>query len=151
MWERFTERAKHVISEARLEACRAGSEDVRAEHVLLGLCLQPEGAAAQALQEVGVDTDALVAEIRRQPAQGDSLGFDHTISFSNGAKKALELAVQEARLLDHDHIGTEHLLLGLIQLDEEPAVTMLAGAGVDSAATRTLVLALHRLDGGQAQ
>ena len=66
MWERFTERAKHVVSAAREEATRLGSEYVRTEHILLGLCREPEGIAARALENLGVDIEALAIEIEQQ-------------------------------------------------------------------------------------
>jgi ATP-dependent Clp protease ATP-binding subunit ClpA len=70
MWERFTERAKRVVSAAREEATRLNSEYVRTEHILLGLCREPEGIAARALENLGVDIEALAVEIEQQCQRG---------------------------------------------------------------------------------
>jgi len=113
MWERFTERAKHVVSAAREEATRLGSEYVRTEHILLGLCRETEGIAARALENLGVDTEALALEIEQQVQLGSAVVSSDDIAFTPRAKKVLELAVEEARRFNHSYIGTEHILLGV--------------------------------------
>ena len=114
MWDRFTERAKHVISTAREEATRLGSEYVRTEHILLGLCREPDGIAARALENLGVDIESLAMEIEQQVQRGNAVPSSDEIAFTPRAKKVLELSVEEARRFNHSYIGTEHIL-GLVK------------------------------------
>ena len=134
MWERFTERAKHVVSAAREEATRLSSEYVRTEHILLGLCREPEGIAARALENLGVDIEALAMEIEQQVQQvqpGSAVVSGEDIAFTPRAKKVLELAVEEARRFKHSYIGTEHILLGLLKEGEGIAAKVLEDMKID--------------------
>ncbi len=131
MWERFTERAKHVVSAAREEAVRLGSEYVRTEHILLGLCRESEGIAARALENLGIDIDALSAEIEQQVQPGTAAISSDDITFTPRAKKVLELAVEEARRFNHNYIGTEHILLGLLKEGEGIAAKVLQDMKID--------------------
>ena len=131
MWERFTERAKHVVSAAREEATRLGSEYVRTEHILLGLCREPEGIAARALENLGVDIEALAIEIEQQVQPGSAVVSGDEIAFTPRAKKVLELAVEEARRFNHSYIGTEHILLGLLKEGEGIAAKVLQDMKID--------------------
>ena len=131
MWERFTERAKHVVSAAREEATRLGSEYVRTEHILLGLCREPDGIAARALENLGVDIEALASEIEQQVQPGTAVVSGDDIAFTPRAKKVLELAVEEARRFNHSYIGTEHILLGLLKEGEGIAAKVLQDMKID--------------------
>ncbi|MBI2421623.1 MAG: ATP-dependent Clp protease ATP-binding subunit [Candidatus Hydrogenedentes bacterium] len=131
MWERFTERAKHVVSAAREEATRLGSEYVRTEHILLGLCREPDGIAARALENLGVDIEALALEIEQQVQPGSAVVSGDDIAFTPRAKKVLELAVEEARRFNHSYIGTEHILLGLLKEGEGIAAKVLQDMKID--------------------
>ena len=131
MWERFTERAKHVVSAAREEATRLNSEYVRTEHILLGLCREPEGIAARALEDLGVDIEALAQDIEQQCQRGTATVSGEEIAFTPRAKKVLELAVDEARRFNHSYIGTEHILLGLIKEGEGIAAKVLQDMKID--------------------
>jgi ATP-dependent Clp protease ATP-binding subunit ClpC len=131
MWERFTERAKHVVSAAREEATRLGSEYVRTEHILLGLCREPDGIAARAIDNLGVDLEALSLEIEHQVQRGNAVVSGEEIAFTPRAKKVLELAVEEARRFNHSYIGTEHILLGLVKEGEGIAAKVLQDMKVD--------------------
>ncbi|HRT21031.1 MAG TPA: ATP-dependent Clp protease ATP-binding subunit [Candidatus Hydrogenedentes bacterium] len=131
MWERFTERAKHVVSAAREEAARLGSEYVRTEHILLGLCREPEGIAARALENLGADLEAIAQEIEQQMPPGASAVSSEEITFTPRAKKVLELAVEEARRFNHSYIGTEHILLGLLKEGEGTAAKVLHDLKID--------------------
>ena len=147
MWERFTERAKHVVSTAREEAVRLSSEYVRTEHILLGLCKESEGIAAHALENLGIDTEKLIAEIEQhvRPEAATVPGDD--IAFTPRAKKKyMELAVEEARHFNHNYIGTEHILLGLIKEGEGIAAKVLRDMNVD---INRLHAEVVRLLGGQ--
>ncbi len=149
MWERFTERAKHVVSTAREEATRLGSEYVRTEHILLGLCREPEGIAARALNNLGVDTDALAVEIEQQVQHGAAVVSGEEIAFTPRAKKVLELAVEEARRFNHSYIGTEHILLGLLKEGEGIAAKVLQDMRVDLGRIQAEVIRLLGDQGGR--
>jgi ATP-dependent Clp protease ATP-binding subunit ClpC len=155
MWERFTERAKHVVSAAREEATRLGSEYVRTEHILLGLCREPEGIAARALENLGVDIEALAIEIEQQVQPGSAVVSGDEIAFTPRAKKVLELAVEEARRFNHSYIGTEHILLGLLKEGEGIAAKVLQDMKIDLGRIQAEVIRLlgdqGRSSGEQAQ
>ncbi|MCH7958568.1 MAG: ATP-dependent Clp protease ATP-binding subunit [Candidatus Hydrogenedentes bacterium] len=153
MWERFTERAKHVVSSAREEATRLNSEYVRTEHILLGLCREPEGVAARALENLGVDIEALALEIEQQCQRGTSTVTGEEIAFTPRAKKVLELAVEEARRFNHSYIGTEHILLGLIKEGEGIAAKVLQDMKIDLGRVQAEIIRLlgdQSRSGGQA-
>ena len=153
MWERFTERAKHVVSSAREEATRLNSEYVRTEHILLGLCREPEGVAARALENLGVDIEALALEIEQQCQRGTSTVSGEEIAFTPRAKKVLELAVEEARRFNHSYIGTEHILLGLIKEGEGIAAKVLQDMKIDLNRVQAEIIRLlgdQSRSGGQA-
>jgi len=154
MWERFTERAKHVVSAAREEAARLGSEYVRTEHILLGLCREPEGIAARALESLGADIDAITTELEQQmPSATGRPTSSEEISFTPRAKKVLELAVEEARRFNHNYIGTEHILLGLLKEGEGIAAKVLQDMKIDLGRTQTEIMRLlgEQTRGGSAQ
>ena len=148
MFERYTERAKAAVSAARSEALRHGSDYVRTEHLLLGLCRDPEGIAARTLENLGVDIQMLAADIERQVQPGTRAASREEITFTSRAKKVLELAVEEARRLNHNYVGTEHILLGLMKEGEGIAAKLLNDLGVDHARMQTEV---QRLVGGQGR
>ena len=131
MWGRFNEHAKHVVTAARAEATRLGSEYVRTEHILLGLCREPEGIAARTLVNLGANIEALVSEIERQVQPGTKVISGDDIAFTPRAKNVLELAVIEARRFDHSYIGTEHILIGLLKEGEGIAVKVLQDMKID--------------------
>ena len=149
MWERFTERAKHVVSTAREEATRLGSEYVRTEHILLGLCREPEGIAAKALRNLNVDIEGLASEIEQQVQHGAAIVSGEDIAFTPRAKKVLELAVEEARRFNHSYIGTEHILLGLLKEGEGIAAKVLQDMKVDLGRIQAEVIRLLGDQGSQ--
>ncbi len=142
MWERFTERAKHVVSAAREEATRLSSEYVRTEHILLGLCREPEGIAARALENLGIDIEGLAMEIEQQVQPGSAVVSGDDIAFTPRAKKVLELAVEEARRFNHSYIGTEHILLGLLKEGEGIAAKVLEDMKIDLGRVQAEVIRL---------
>jgi ATP-dependent Clp protease ATP-binding subunit ClpC len=120
-----------VISTAREEATRLGSEYVRTEHILLGLCREPDGIAARALENLGVDIESLAMEIEQQVQRGNAVPSSDEIAFTPRAKKVLELSVEEARRFNHSYIGTEHILLGLVKEGEGIAAKVLQDLKID--------------------
>ncbi|MBE3556201.1 MAG: ATP-dependent Clp protease ATP-binding subunit [Firmicutes bacterium] len=140
MWSRFTERAQRVIQLAQEEAVRMGHPNVGTEHILLGLVREGEGIAARALQNLGVTPE----KVRREVENLVGVGHEQPamIGFTPRMKKAIELAIDEARRLGHNYIGTEHLLLGLLREEEGVAAQVLTNLGVSLPAARQQVLQL---------
>ncbi|MBI3291227.1 MAG: ATP-dependent Clp protease ATP-binding subunit [Elusimicrobia bacterium] len=129
MSNRFTERAQRVILIAQEEAKRLNHDYVGTEHILLGLIALGEGVAAQVLANLGVDLRRVRAEIEKIVGTGDNVMLLGEIPFTPRAKKVLELAVEEAQNMGHSHVGTEHLLLGLIREEEGVAAQVLENLG----------------------
>jgi hypothetical protein len=126
---RFTPRARNVVQNAHDQALQAGDGQIGTAHLVLGLLSEPDGLAARAIVAVGADLDQVGT------AMGAIIGTQvpkHRlrVPFTRGAKKTLELALREALRLGHNYIGTEHILLGQLRNDTEPATVVLAGLGV---------------------
>ncbi len=148
MWQRFTERARRVVFFAQEEAGRLGENYVSTEHLLLGLVRENDSVAARILDRLGVSLGRIRSEIERQVTRGDGrLGQD--MQLTPRAKRVIDLAYDEARQLNDNYIGTEHLLLGLIREGEGLAGRVLSKLGVDLERTRREVLALHDNDSTQ--
>jgi ATP-dependent Clp protease ATP-binding subunit ClpC len=113
MFERFTDRARRVIVLAQQEARTLNHNYIGTEHLLLGLLADAGGTAARALESLGVTLDAAREQVREMLGEGQHVQQGH-IPFTPRAKKVLELSLREALNLGDDHIGTEHLLLGLL-------------------------------------
>ncbi|HET8626175.1 MAG TPA: Clp protease N-terminal domain-containing protein [Thermomicrobiales bacterium] len=138
-FDKFTERARRVLMLSQEEAQRFGHNYIGTEHLLLGLLREGDGLAAQVLSRLGVQ----LAEVRgaveqivgrgAQPVSGE-------VGLTPRAKKVLDLAVDEARRLNHHYIGTEHILLGLIREGEGIAAGVLASCGVQLQQARDEVL-----------
>jgi ATP-dependent Clp protease ATP-binding subunit ClpA len=114
MFERFTNRARHVIVLAQEEARRLQHNYIGTEHILLGLLGEPGGLAFRALEGFGMSLDGAREEVKAIVGTGSGKLSGH-IPFTPRAKKTLELALREALKLHHDYIGTEHILLGVIR------------------------------------
>src|SRR5215467_1013098 len=142
MSNRFTERAQRVILIAQEEAKRLNYDYVGTEHLLLGLIALGEGVAAQVLANLGVDLRRVRAEIEKIVGTGDNVMLLGEIPFTPRAKKVLELAVEEAQNMGHSHVGTEHLLLGLIREEEGVAAQVLENLGVRLDIVREEVISL---------
>ncbi len=142
MWQRFTERARRVVFFAQEEAGRLGENYVSTEHLLLGLVRENDSVAARILDRMGVSLGRIRSEIERQVTKGDGrLGQD--MQLTPRAKRVIDLAYDEARNLNNNYIGTEHLLLGLIREGEGLAGRVLQKLGVDLERTRREVMSLQ--------
>ncbi|MGB2661069.1 MAG: ATP-dependent Clp protease ATP-binding subunit [Candidatus Omnitrophota bacterium] len=141
-FDRFTERARKVILLAKEEAKRFNHDYIGTEHLLLGLVKEGEGVAAAVLASLGLDFESIRQETERlvQSGSGGIIGGD--IPFTPKAKKVIELAMDEARNLGHNYIGTEHILLGLIREGEGVASQVLLNMGLDLKTVRDEVLNL---------
>jgi len=131
MFNRFTERARRVIVLARQEAGRLNHDYIGVEHLLLGLIKMGEGLAVDILRGLGIDLDSLRLEVEKIIKSGPSTLTVGDLPFTPRSKKVLELAVDEARNLGHNYVGTEHLLLGLVREREGIAARVLESMGVD--------------------
>lgn len=142
MWQRFTERARRVVFFAQEEAGRLGENYVSTEHLLLGLVRESDSVAARILETLGVSASRVRTEIERQVTKGDGrTGPD--MQLTPRAKRVIDLAYDEARQLNNNYIGTEHLLLGLIRENDGLAGRVLAKFGVDLDRTRREVRRLQ--------
>ena len=139
MFERFTERARQVVVLAQDEARALGHDTIGTEHLLLGLLREEEGLGAQALRGLGITLEAVREQVVANVGQGES-NTAQQIPFSPRGKRALELSLREALGLGHNHIGTEHLLLGLVRQGEGTASTILRALGSDEEAVRSDVV-----------
>jgi ATP-dependent Clp protease ATP-binding subunit ClpC len=130
MFKRFTERARKVIILAREEAERFRNDYLGTEHILMGVVKDGGGIAVTVLQRLGVELKHLKLELERHFPLSNNTVTIGDIPFTPRAKKVLELSVDEARLMGHNYIGTEHLLLGLLKEKEGVAYKVLNSMGV---------------------
>ncbi len=142
MFDRFTERARKVIILAKEEAKRFNHDYIGTEHILLGLIKEGESVAAAVLQNLGLSLDTIRLEVEKLVQFGPSTVVSGDIPFTPKAKKVIELALDEARRLGHNYIGTEHLLLGLIKEGEGVASHVLMNVGLDLNKVRAEVIKL---------
>ncbi|MBN1305729.1 MAG: ATP-dependent Clp protease ATP-binding subunit [Anaerolineales bacterium] len=125
--ERFTQRARRVLSLAHQEAERARQNNIGTEHLLLGLVDEDGGVAGRVLRELGLESDRVREMVERVSGSGDHIGGK--IELADDTQQVLEYAIEEARRLGHHYIGTEHILLGLIRV-EGMAMNVLKKLGV---------------------
>ncbi|MBU1949831.1 MAG: ATP-dependent Clp protease ATP-binding subunit [Candidatus Eisenbacteria bacterium] len=148
MHDKFTERVRKVIYLAREEASRLQHDAIGTEHLLLGLLREGEGIAATVLKNTGNDLDAIRHAVENLVAHTGGTLTIGEIPFTSNAKRVLELAVDEARQMGHNYVGTEHLLLGLIREGEGVAAKVLAEMKVDRKKVREET---NKLLGGHPQ
>src|SRR5579884_3573917 len=143
MWEPFTERARRSIVLAQEEAQRLGNNYIGTEHILLGIISEGESLAAKVLETLGVNLAKVRQEVEAIVGRGGQT-VQQEMVFTPRAKRVIELAFEEARQLNHNYIGTEHLLLGLIREGEGVAARVLTNLGVDPAKVRVQTTSLAR-------
>ncbi|MBX3475383.1 MAG: ATP-dependent Clp protease ATP-binding subunit [Planctomycetes bacterium] len=143
MFEQFTERARKVLGLARQEAQKFNHEYIGTEHILLGLILEGSGVAATVLRNMDVDLRKIRLEIEKLVQQGPQvMTAPSKLPFTPRAKRVIDLAKEEAASLNHEHVGTEHLLLGLLRENEGIAAQVLMNLGVRLDEVREEVLEL---------
>ncbi|MCM3887151.1 Clp protease N-terminal domain-containing protein [Frankia sp. R82] len=136
---RFTPRARSVVVAAQNAAHAAGNDHIALVHLVLGLLDQSESLAVRVLRAQGVEPDVLLAAATAAlPARAETVPA--LVPFDAAAKKALELTVREALRLGHNYVGTEHLLLALLAVEDGTGV--LSSAGVERAAVETRIAEL---------
>lgn len=130
MFDRFTDRARKVMSFARQEAERFNHDYIGTEHILLGLVKEGSGVAANVLENLDVDLEKVRLEVEKLVKPAPDVVTIGQLPFTPRAKKVLEFAIDEARALDHNYVGTEHLLLGLLREQEGLAAQVLMNLGL---------------------
>jgi hypothetical protein len=130
-YSRFTDRAKRAVIAARQEAIKRRDHRVLPEHLTLGLLQEQEGLAARAIAAIGVSPDAVRAAVGAAlPAATPDRATPEHVPFDSRAMKVLELTLREALALGHNYIGTEHILLGLLEEEESLGGGTLADLGI---------------------
>jgi ATP-dependent Clp protease ATP-binding subunit ClpA len=140
-FDRFNDRAKRVLALAQDEAIRFNHNYIGPEHLLLGLIREGEGVAGRALNSLGVELSKARTAVEFKIGRGDSTTAPSEITLIPRSKKIIELAIDEARKLGHSHIGTEHLLLGLVRESGTMASEVLESLGVSLDKARHQVIA----------
>lgn len=140
MFDRFTNRARQVIIIARKEADRFNHNYIGTEHLLLGLIKLGQGVAVNVLRKMGLDFETIRLEVEKAVGSGPETKMIGEIPLTSRAKKVIELAVEEARNLNHSYIGTEHLLLGLLREGEGVAARILKNLDIDIEQARAEIL-----------
>ncbi|MEU0558690.1 Clp protease N-terminal domain-containing protein [Dactylosporangium sp. NPDC006015] len=137
-FSRFTDRARKVVVASQEEARARGNDHIGVGHLLLGLVADPTALGAQTIVAQGVSLDAVrETAVATLPPAADAVPA--LIPFDAHAKKGLELTFREALRMNHNHVGTEHILLALLELEDGTGV--LAGLGVDKAAAEASIAA----------
>jgi len=140
MFERFTDKARNIIILARKEAEKFNHDFLGTEHILLGILAQNDEFPILILRKLGIDPERVRQDIEAAIPKGtNTLTYDE-IPFTSKARRALELAVDEARLLKHNYIGSEHILLGLIREEEGIAGNILRSLGANIFGARQLTI-----------
>ncbi|HIJ59129.1 MAG TPA: ATP-dependent Clp protease ATP-binding subunit [Nitrospirae bacterium] len=142
MFERFSEKGRKVIVYAREEAERRNNDYLGTEHILLALIREEDSIPSLILKKLGVDINEIRLSLERSLSQGGNLMTFGQIPFTPKAKKVLELAFEEARLLGHTQISNEHLLLGIIREDEGIAGRLMRSHGASLLGARQLAINL---------
>ena len=128
-FEKFSERARRVLSLAQEEAQRFNHNYIGTEHILLGLVRETDGTAAKVLASLAIELSKVRSAVEFIIGKGETASSGE-IGLTPRAKKVIELAVDEARRLNHHYIGTEHLLIGLMREGEGVAAGVLESLGV---------------------
>lgn len=130
IFDRFTEKAQKVLVFAQEEAVRLRHNYIGTEHILLGLLREGEGLAAQALKSRGVNIEDVRKRVVSAVGMGD-VTVSQVIGYTPRTKNVIEISVNEARMLGHNYVGTEHLLLALVREGEGIAAQILQSLGID--------------------
>jgi len=142
MFERFTDRARKVMALANQEAQRFNHEFIGTEHILLGLVKEGSGVGATVLKNLDVDIKKLRLEVEKTVKSGPDMVTMGKLPQTPKAKKVIEYAIEEARALNHNYVGTEHILLGLLREAEGVAAQVLMNLGLKLEDVRQEVLNL---------
>ncbi|HXW69484.1 MAG TPA: ATP-dependent Clp protease ATP-binding subunit, partial [Dissulfurispiraceae bacterium] len=142
MFEKFTERGRKIIIYAKEEAERRNNDYLGTEHLLLAILREEDSIPITIIKKMGLTVDEIKFEVEKNLPIGGSLLTFGDIPFTPRAKKVLELSIEEARLLGHNYIGSEHLLLGIVREDEGVAGKVIRNLGANLLAARQLTINL---------
>ena len=142
MHERFSDRARHAMALANLEAGKLNHSDLRPAHLMLGIIAEGECVATEALRVLDVDLDEVRAEMNARMERGEADGSTGRRAHTEELRAVINLAIQEARKLNHHYVGTEHLILGLLAHGESIPAQMLRDRGLNLDQVREKTLAL---------
>ncbi len=131
MFEHFTDRARKVMALANQEAQRFSHEHIGTEHILLGLVKEGSGVGPTVLKKLDVDIKKLRFEIEKHIKSEPVMETIEKLPQTTHAKKVIEYAIEEARSLNHNYIGTEHILLGILREIEGTAAQVLMHIGLN--------------------
>lgn len=140
MFNRFTNRARQVVSLARSEADRFNHNYVGTEHLLLGLIKLGQGVAVNVLKKMGIDFEVVRNEVSKVVTPGPETKTVGEIPLTQRAKKVIEYAVEDAQKLNHSYVGTEHILLGLLREEDGIAAKILLNLNIDIDKVREEIL-----------
>jgi DivIVA domain-containing protein len=146
MWDKFTDQARRVLTLGREEARRLNHNYLGTEHLLLGLLAEGEGIAAKVLSSWGIDLGYVRAKVEELIGRGGGIYLPE-MTLTPRAKRSLELAYEESKLMGQNYIGTEHILLGLIREGEGVAVKILESLGITLEETRFRFLEILKAGG----
>jgi ATP-dependent Clp protease ATP-binding subunit ClpC len=152
MYERFTDRARKVMQLANQEAQRFNHEYIGTEHILLGLVKEGTGVAANVLKNLDIDLRKIRLEVEKIVQAGPDMVTMGKLPQTPRAKKVIEYSIEEARQLNHNYVGTEHLLLGLLRTGDNLAVRVLTELGADLDGARAEIVRIldeYRRDQGK--
>ncbi|MFQ5873362.1 MAG: Clp protease N-terminal domain-containing protein, partial [Dehalococcoidia bacterium] len=149
-FEKFSERARRVLSLAQEEAQNFNHNYIGTEHILLGLVREPDCVAAKVLVNLGIQLNKVRSAVEFIISRGER-STEGEIGLTPRAKKVIELAVDEARRLNHQYIGTEHLLIGLLREGDGVAAGVLESLGVNLEKARSETTRLLSQNFAQAQ
>ena len=142
LYHRFTDRARKVMQLANQEAQRLNHEHIGTEHVLLGLVKEGYGVAANVLKSLGADVRTMRRAVEKMfPKRPDAV-TPGKLTLTPRARTVIKYSMEEARNLNHNYVGTEHILLGLVREREGAAVQILLGFGLGPERIRAAVVAI---------
>jgi ATP-dependent Clp protease ATP-binding subunit ClpC len=149
MYEGFTDRAREVIALAQQEARRFNHDYIGTEHILLGLIKAHIGVAASVLKNLNVDLPTIQLAVEKRFCRGPDMLPMGNLMQTPRAMKVIDYSMEEARNLNHNYVGTEHILLGLLREQEGVAAQALINLGLSLESVRAEVLRLlgPRIDG----
>lgn len=150
MDERFSDRARHAMALANLEAGKLKHNDLAPGHIMLGLIAEGACVATEALKVLDVDLDAVREKVATQMRQGDSDRSFSSRAQTKETKEVISMAIAEARKFGHRYVGTEHLVLALLQVEGGVPAKVLKEQGVELEALRERVLSMLRADVDEA-
>jgi ATP-dependent Clp protease ATP-binding subunit ClpC len=149
MYEQFTQRVRRIFNNARREAIRLRYDHVGPEHILLALIQEKESAAAQVLANLSVNLDEVRENLIASLEEGNVTIPFNEIPFDEDARAVINYAIEESRAMNHNYVGTEHVLLGLLRTETSMAAHVLTGMSVDLETVRDEIFRLLGVDPGK--